>query len=163
MLLVNDEQCFFYSDESEPDEARAGEETLAPSGWWARLDAWWRRFQKHWHEAEAGVTAWSRRTWHWLHSRIHPDESMLVRLRTARRIDLHHPAARSADDVAAIWRDYLGRRLRRHVAWLILNAIIAPLTALLTPLPGPNVIGFWFAYRTIHHWLVVMGIRKTRR
>ena len=30
-------------------------------------------------------------------------------------------------------------------------------------LPGPNLIGYWFAYRAIHHLLVVWGIRRVRR
>ena len=30
-------------------------------------------------------------------------------------------------------------------------------------LPGPNLIGYWFAYRAIHHSLVVWGIRRVRR
>ena len=30
-------------------------------------------------------------------------------------------------------------------------------------LPGPNLIGYWFAYRAIHHPLIVWGIRRVRR
>lgn len=30
-------------------------------------------------------------------------------------------------------------------------------------MPGPNLIGYWFAYRGIHHLLVVWGIRRVRR
>jgi hypothetical protein len=30
-------------------------------------------------------------------------------------------------------------------------------------LPGPNLIGYWFAYRAIHHALVFWGIGRARR
>jgi hypothetical protein len=44
------------------------------------------------------------------------------------------------------------------------NAIVAPPGLLiLWLLPGPNVIGYWFAYRAIHHALIVWGIRRLRR
>ncbi len=44
------------------------------------------------------------------------------------------------------------------------NAVVAPpALALLWPLPGPNVIGYWFAYRAIHHALIVLGIRRLCR
>ena len=47
--------------------------------------------------------------------------------------------------------------------WLIVNGVIAPFSVLFAILPGPNLIGYWFAYRAIHHMLVVWGIRRVRR
>ena len=41
--------------------------------------------------------------------------------------------------------------------------MIAPISVLFAILPGPNLIGYWFAYRAIHHSLVVWGIRRVRR
>jgi hypothetical protein len=162
LLLNNDEQFFFYSDESEADQSQV--EIPAQGGWWGWIEGRWRRFQKAWHEADAGVARWARRSWDWLHSMAHPDESMLVRLRSTRRIDLHHPVSRTRDAVAEVWLNYLGRKWRKHLACLICNAIIAPVAlALLWPLPGPNLIGYWFAYRAIHHWLIVRGIGGVRK
>ena len=65
--------------------------------------------------------------------------------------------------VHAIWTDYLNKQWWRHLAWLIVNGTIAPFTLLLFPLPGPNLIGYWFAYRAVHHTLVVWGIRRVLR
>ena len=45
----------------------------------------------------------------------------------------------------------------------VFNGSIAPLPLMLWVLPGPNLIGYWFAYRAIHHLLVVWGIRRVRR
>lgn len=162
LLLVNDEKSFFYSDESEPDRSQV--EAQARGGWWDRLEERWHRFQTDWHESDAGVARWVHRTWDWLHSMAHPDESLLSRLRWTRRIDLHYPDSRSKDDVERIWQDYLARKWRRHILLLIGNAAVAPLAlALLWPLPGPNLIGYWFAYRAIHHWLIVRGIGGARK
>jgi Mitochondrial K+-H+ exchange-related len=163
LLLVNDEEFFFYSDDSEADESRE-DDPAPPSGVLGGLQERWHRFQKAFHEADAGVARWTRRSWDWLHSLTRPDESMLVRLRTTRRIDLDHPASRNGADVARIWHDYLARRWRAHAVCLSYNALIAPLAlALLWPLPGPNLIGYWFAYRAVHHWLILRGIQSVRK
>jgi len=163
LLLVNDKKFLFYSDESEIDESRE-EEPAPASGLRGSIQSRWHRFEKSFHEADAGVALWARRSWDWLHSLTHPDETMLARFRTTRRIELHHPASRTEDDVAAIWHDYLDRKWRRHVIFLTFNALVAPpALALLWPLPGPNLIGYWFAYRAVHHWLIVRGISKVRQ
>ena len=125
LLLVNDKQFFFYSDESEIDESRE-EDPAPPSGLRGWLQTRWHRFEKAFHEADAGVALWARRSWDWLHSLTHPDETMLVRFRATRRIELHHPASRTAEAVARIWQDYLARKWRRHVIFLSSNALIAP-------------------------------------
>jgi hypothetical protein len=163
LLLTNDEKSFFYSDDAEADESpEDGRDT--PSGIRGWLLERWLRIQKAFHEADAGVAHWARRSWDWLHSLARPDESMLVRLRSTRRIDLHHPSRREADMVASIWSTYLAQRSRRHLAFAFFNSVLAvPSILFLWPLPGPNVIGYWFAYRMIHHLMIVQGIRSVRK
>jgi len=164
LLFLNDEEFLFYADESEADESEEEASALSASGWWGWLEDRWHRFRKAWHESETGLAGWARRNWDWLHSFFHPDESFLVRLRATKRVDLHHPASRQRDAVAEIWRGFLGRKWRRHIAWFTFNIMIAPVTlVLLWPLPGPNIIGYWFAYRAIHHWLIVRGLGAVRK
>jgi hypothetical protein len=166
LLLTDDERFFFYSDESElePDlHAGADGTKTAQSALVAWLEAKLVRFKTAWRHGESGLTHWLRRLWDWLHSWCHPDEWMLRQLRSARKIELHHPASQAGDAIHVIWRGYLSRQWNRHVVWLGINATIAPFTVLIAPLPGPNVIGYWFAYRAIHHLLVVWGIRRVRR
>jgi hypothetical protein len=164
LLLIDDEQYFFYSEDSEVQLSKGEGSTAqasAAAGW---LERRWQKLQTAWYSADAGLALWARRIWDWLHSRAHPDESMLVRFRLAHRIDLYHPASRPGDAIAGVWRDYLVQRSRRHLFWLCGNAAIAPLALLLLwPLPGPNLIGYWFAYRAIHHLLIVRGIRRVRK
>ena len=62
--------------------------------------------------------------------------------------------------------DRLPRKRNRGAIsfWLSCNGIIAPVAIItLWILPGPNLIGYWFAYRAIHHSLVVWGIRRVQR
>ncbi len=160
LLLIDREQFFFYSDESDAThEPQAGGDSalkaLAGSAGWLheQLD----KFKKSWHEAESGVTHWLRRCWDWLHSWSHPDEWMLSQLRSAKLIELYHPASRTDDEVLAIWQNYVLRQRNRHLVWLTINGVVAPFTVLFAILPGPNIIGYWFLYRAVHHLLVVWG------
>ena len=110
-----------------------------------------------------GTTTGLRRAWDWLHTLARPDETMLARLRLARRIRLHHPAAHREADVLDRWRKYLTTQQWRHCFWLGFNALVTPFATALFILPGPNLIGFWFAYRTVHHGIVVWGISRAQR
>jgi Mitochondrial K+-H+ exchange-related len=166
LLSIDKHRFFFYSDVSEaPDDEVDGPGSAGPGQ--SRLRRWLHdrlhRFQSAWQHAESGVLLWSRRAWDWLHSWARPDEAMLVRLWRARGIDLHHPASRTGEEVGALWAEYLAHRWWRHLLYLSANAVVAPFTVLFAILPGPNVIGYWFAYRAIHHLLIVWGIRRVRR
>ncbi len=166
LLSIDERRHFFYADESEasPEEGDGpGASAPPPAGLKGRLLDRYHRIKSAWEHSESRVARWTRRTWDWLHSWSHPDESMLVRLRSARRIDLHHPASRTGDEVRALWGDYLTHRWWRHLLWMALNTLIAPFAGLLAILPGPNVIGYWFAYRAIHHTMIVWGIRRVRK
>lgn len=164
MLLDCDGRFFFYSDDSEIDESQVEDPASAAGKPWDWLQKHWRRFRTAFHQSDASAARWARRVWDWMHSRIRPDESMLVRLRSTRRIDLFHPASRTGSDVIALWQAYLACRFRHHLVCLSYNALIAPLALLiLWTLPGPNIIGYWFAYRAVHHWLVIRGIRLVKQ
>jgi hypothetical protein len=162
LLLVDGERHFFYADETdwqnvERDEAADG--AAAKAGFLTRLALRLRRAREAWRKADGGLALRSRRVWDWLHSKIHPDEAMLVRLRSARQIDLSYPASRTEDEIQGIWRDYLRRRLRSHIFWMIVNGLLAPILGVaLWLIPGPNLVGYWFAYRAVHHALIVRGI-----
>jgi Mitochondrial K+-H+ exchange-related len=166
LLLIDHARFFFYWDESEAsDDTDHSDDSSTPRrsgvrGWFlARYD----RFRSAWQHADSGALRWMRQSWEWLHTWAHPDEAMLARLWSARRVDLYHPASRRGDEILTTWNDYLRQQWRRHLVWLIVNGVIAPISVLFAILPGPNLIGYWFAYRAVHHSLVVWGIRRVRR
>jgi hypothetical protein len=66
------------------------------------------------------------------------------------------------DDVSAPEAlDQVHRTLRedasRHGRWAIVHAILAPLSLLLMPVPGPNLIGYYFVFRLVGHYLSRLG------
>jgi len=166
LLSIDRRRCFFYANESEPpDHEQEGDAASGArgAGWRGRLRDRWHRLRSVWEHSEAPAVRWTRRAWDWMHSWVHPDEVMLSRLRSAHRIELYHPASRGAEEVRELWDAYLRHRWWRHLLWMSTNALAAPpALALLWPLPGPNVIGYWFAYRAIHHALIFRGIRRVR-
>jgi Mitochondrial K+-H+ exchange-related len=166
MLLIDEERFFFFADESEPkgedgDDAASSVPPRSGARKWVHDRI--AKFKAAWQDAGSGALYWMRRAWDWLHTLVRPDEPMLARLRSARRIKLHHPAAQREVDVLAKWRNYLTRQWRRHFFWLGFNAVIAPISVILAVLPGPNLIGYWFAYRAVHHMIVVWGITRAQR
>ncbi|MHC5542661.1 hypothetical protein ACYOEI_30920 [Singulisphaera rosea] len=160
LLLTDDGRRLFYAEtpEESPDEEPTHHRGLR--GWVERKA---RHLRSAWHHSESGVTARLRHVWSWLQERTYADESLLVRLRSAPTVEIHHPAGLSRDEVRELWKNYLASRKRRHLPWLCVNAFIAPLTVVLAPLPGPNLVGYWFGYRAIRHLLAFLGLRHAQR
>ncbi|SIO59261.1 K+-H+ exchange-related [Singulisphaera sp. GP187] len=115
-----------------------------------------------WSQADRGPAGRVRAFWEKLQSRMPDDESMLARLRTASAIEMYHPATMSGEEAQAHWVDYMARCRRRHLPWLGFNILISPITLILAPLPGPNLIGYWFAYRAVKDALALLGLRHAR-
>ena len=54
---------------------------------------------------------------------------------------------------------FLQRQRTKRLIYLIGEALLVPLTALLMPLPGPNVAFYVVALLLITHWLSIRGVR----
>lgn len=160
LLRLEEERRLFYSEgpetPSEDEEARNPPKE-GVRGW---LEAKYRGLQTTITGAESGVGLHMRRAWEWLQRRTAPDEAMLRALRNAEAVHLYYPATMEGEEALDSWTDYLRSRVRRHTLWLILNALITPLTLLLAPIPGPNIIGYWFLYRAVCHLLALLGVRR---
>jgi hypothetical protein len=160
LLRFDDERCIFYSegpetlaeDESAAEGARGG-----VRGWAERK---YKNLQAAINGAQSGVGLHMRRAWEWLQRRASPDEMMLRALRNAEVIHLYHPSRLDAEGARNLWTNYLKGRARHHMPWLVLNALVTPLTLLLAPIPGPNIIGYWFLYRAVCHLLALLGVRR---
>lgn len=129
-------------------------------GWLGRKGE---HFKKRWHESRTGLTGKMHQVWDWLHKRTPADEPLLMRLRKADRVEIFHPESLSREEAHALWELYLAQRRQRHLPRLAVNVLITPFTVLLIPLPGPNLVGFWFAYRSIHHFLILYGLSRARK
>ena len=159
LLPLGDEECLFYSEG--PEVTDEGEATAPREGVRGWAEQKYKSLQAVLTESESGVGLRVRRAWEWLQKRTAPDEPLLRSLRGAKAIELLHPSSLNEDEVREHWTCYLKSRKRRHTFWLVVNAVFSPLTLLLAPVPGPNVIGYWFVYRAVCHLLARLGIRRT--
>jgi hypothetical protein len=160
MLTIDGGRTAFFAEREEagpaahPSEPRRG------------LRGWLMGKAKALQEALARSDSWVirqlRRIWDWLHERIPADESMLRGLRSAKTLGLYYPARLTPDQARAAWQGYLATRLRYHLKWLAFNVLMSPMLVLLAPLPGPNVLGYWFVYRAVCHALAARGIARAR-
>jgi hypothetical protein len=160
LLRFDDERTIFYSEK--PETPSEDESAQAPAregvrGWAERK---YQSLQTAIGGAESGVGLRMKRAWEWLQRRANPDEAMLRSLRNVEIIHLYYPSRLDAGEARALWTSYLKGRSRHHYLWLVLNALVTPLTVLLAPIPGPNIIGYWFLYRAICHLLAVLGVRR---
>ena len=162
-LSTQDGQRFFYYDSSESKPAPPAADASKATRLWGWAERKWSTVQEAMDDPDGGVTRWVGRAWNWLHSFSHPDETMLAQFASTDEVVLHYPASLPIDGVQKAWRRYLKHRSRSHLFWTAVNAIVTPLGALLAPLPGPNVIGFWFLYRAVYHFLAVRGVRRVLR
>lgn len=145
----------FYSEtpgEEDPSQ-RPRHEGLR--GW---AESKFRSLQSAIHHSESRAARFSRSLWERLQRSTHPDEALLSRLRGAKSIAIHHPPTLTHDQATVAWSAFLGRSRRRHWPWFLINLILSPGTLLLAPIPGPNLIGYWIAYRAIHHGLILLGL-----
>jgi hypothetical protein len=157
LLSVDGGRCIFYSEavaESETTARRGG-----IRGWVERK---YKNLQVILNESEKGVGLRMRRAWEWLQKRISPDEPVLRSLRGEQAIELYYPLTFTEEETRDLWTDYLKGRQGRHTFWFVINTLISPLTLLLAPLPGPNLIGYWFVYRAVCHLLARLGARNAR-
>ena len=156
LLPLDRRQSFFYY-EDDGDESGAIPAHAGVRGWVERTSHRARSAIRH---PKGRLAQKLRQGWDWLQRRIHPDEGLLAALLRAPTIDVHHRSSLPAAEAQALWHAYLRRRVRRHLPWLVFDAVLAPLSLALALLPGPNVIGYWFAYRAVRHLLILLGIRR---
>jgi hypothetical protein len=160
LIPLGDDRTLFYA---EPVPAVVeNREVSRHKGALAWAEHQYYKFEKVLRESERGIGLRVRRVWEWLHRRTSPDEAVLRTLRLAETVELYAPAEMASQKVKESWSHYISAKRRRHALWLIIDTIVSPLTLLLMPLPGPNVVGYWFVYRAFCHLLVLLGIRKAQ-
>ena len=111
-------------------------------------------------EPDAGLLArLKRRGLVWIADAI-AAQRLLWALRQTPAATLTYPAdlgAAEADDCA---RRVLQRDADRHRWWLAIDSLLLLVSALLILLPGPNLIGYYFAFRVVGHYLSWRGARN---
>lgn len=157
MHLTAKGKAVFHAEKLAPQMVRPPHQGLR--GWFERKV---QRIKTAWAEANHGATGKVRALWDNLQNRMPDDEGMLIRLRDASELQIHHPPAITGEEAQTLWVDYMARCRRRHLPWFVVNALLAPVSVLLAPFPGPNLIGYWFLYRGVRDLLALLGLRHAR-
>jgi hypothetical protein len=123
----------------EAERERRHGAAIAPEGGWLR------RFK--------------RRSLRWVAETI-AEQRLLWNLRRVDFATLHHPDDMTADAALGVMRQQLSRDFEKHRFWLVIDSLLLTASALLILVPGPNIIGYYFAFRVVGHFFSVRGARK---
>ena len=100
------------------------------------------------------------RTLRWVAESI-AEQRLLWHLRKQAGAAFHYPDDLNEAQAVAWRREQLRRDFEKHRKWLIIDAILTAITGpLLFFVPGPNVIGYYFAFRVVGHYFSYRGARQ---
>lgn len=88
------------------------------------------------------------------------EQRLLWHLRKATEVCACIPTDLSEEDADAIIRAMLRRDVDRHRKWLIIDSLLLIPAAALTIVPGPNVLGLYFTFQVVSHYLSWTGAKK---
>lgn len=110
-------------------------------------------------EAEGFLGRLQDRVVAWVAERI-AEQRLLWNLRRETAVQAAHPSDMSFEQVMTLIRRMLQRDYERHRRWLVIDGIGLVGSAILMPVPGPNIIAYYFAFRVVGHWLSMRGARQ---
>jgi len=99
------------------------------------------------------------RSMRWIAESI-AEQRLLWQLRGRSEARLAHPDDLTDAQATQLLRRSLTRDWERHRFWLIVDTLGGLLSLLLILLPGPNVIGYYFIFRIVGHYLSLRGARQ---
>jgi hypothetical protein len=92
----------------------------------------------------------------WLAEKI-AEQRLLWHLRRQSKATAWHADEVAPVEVDAEIRGILREDARRHGRWAIAHAAAGALSLLLVPVPGPNLLGYYFTFRMVGHYLSRAG------
>ena len=92
----------------------------------------------------------------WVAERI-AEQRLLWNLRRETAVTAFYPTDLTFDQANTLIRRTLQRDWERHRLWLAVDSVLALGSVALILLPGPNIIGYYFAFRVMGHWLSIRG------
>jgi hypothetical protein len=120
----------------------------------------WRRRRHEARPEPAGLLARARRkTMGFIVERI-AEQRLLWHLRKVTKVCVHVPADLTASDADVIVRAMLMRDADHHRKWFWIDVVLLIPAGLLTVVPGPNVIGIYFTFQVVSHYLSWTGAKN---
>jgi hypothetical protein len=151
------------------DDAEPGSPADEHGGFWRRsvqrLHERWRQTVRDASAEDGAAAAEGRfgRARDWIVRRIAEsiaEQRTLWSLRGIASASFVYPDDLTEASATAVKQQLLLQARRHHGRWLLVNAVGVAATAVLVVLPGPNVIGYYFAFRLISHYLSWRGARQ---
>lgn len=106
------------------------------------------------------VSRFRVRSMRWVAEAI-AEQRLLWHLRKQTSASFYHPDDLSEPQAVEQRVQQLRRDFEKHRKWLIIDAILTAITGpLFFFVPGPNVIGYYFAFRVVGHYLSYRGARQ---
>jgi hypothetical protein len=87
------------------------------------------------------------------------EQRLLWQLRGRADATLVHPDDLTGAQADQLLRRSLQRDWERHRFWMIVDALGGAASILLILVPGPNIIGYYFLFRLVGHFLSLRGAR----
>jgi len=120
----------------------------------------WRHRRHEAHPEPAGVLVRLRRkVMGFIVERI-AEQRLLWHLRRAEEVCAGIPADLSPGDADAIIQAMLKTDRDRHLKWLLIDFALLIPSAALTVVPGPNVLGLYFTFQVVSHYLSWTGAKQ---
>jgi hypothetical protein len=92
----------------------------------------------------------------WVAERI-AEQRLLWNLRGQSEALAMHPDDMTFDQVQTLIHRMLQRDYDRHKVWLVVDTLGLIASVALVLIPGPNLVGYYFACRVVGHWLSMRG------
>jgi len=88
------------------------------------------------------------------------EQRLLWHLRRQDSACLFFPDDLDEQRATTLLRRQLGRDFDKHRFWLIVDSLGFIASGALVLLPGPNIVAYYFAFRTVGHYLSLRGARQ---
>lgn len=85
------------------------------------------------------------------------EHRLLWTLRHHSSATLHHPDTVASDRALAWAVEEFRRDFSKHRLWCVVDAVIVVASAPLALVPGPNVLAYYFIFRSVGHYFSLLG------
>lgn len=117
--------------------------------------------------AERGEASDKRGIGRWVMGKIADaitEQRLLWQLRHVSAARLSHPSDLEATRAIAVAREQLQADYFKHRRWCVIDAVITCITGpLFFFVPGPNVISWYFVFRSVGHYFALRGAQRGLR
>jgi len=172
LVPLGPERHELYCEPSDDDDESVGDTAAPAPGFFSRMR---RRFTEMLRAAEAArarrargeydpIDTWWERTRARVLAKVADavaEQRLLWHLRRLTAANLYHPSDMTSEQALTIMRASMVRDRERHFRWLLIDTFLMILSGALVVVPGPNVLGYYFAFRVVGHYLSWRGARQS--